>query len=347
MVRLVTNSLSLLNLSPFPHRIGTRFSESLFHSLKLIFLALVLMLPLSSCKPMPEAPLRIASNTWPGYEPLYLARSLGYYQDSQVNLVEMTSASEVIHALRNHTIEGAALTLDEVLTVMEDGYQLKVILVMDFSNGGDVLLSKPEITSLTQLRGKNIAVEYTAVGAILLNGALNAAELNVRDVNIIACSFDEHQVCYTQADAVVTFEPNRTNILALGANQLFDSSQIPGRIIDVLAVHADVLDSHPKALEQLVTGYFQAINYLNQKPQAAAELMKARLQLTPRQVLQSYQGLHLPDLAENLDLLRGETSKLEEIAIELSIFMHERRLLSHKVSVQALATDRFTLEVNP
>ena len=75
--------------------------------------------------------------------------------------------------------------------------------------------------------------------------------------------------------------------------------------------------------------------------------MKARLQLTPRQVLQSYQGLHLPGLAENLDLLRGETSKLEEIAIELSIFMHERRLLSHKVSVQALATDRFTLEVNP
>ncbi|WP_169915780.1 ABC transporter substrate-binding protein [Shewanella psychrophila] len=296
---------------------------------------------------MPEAPLRIASNTWPGYEPLYLARSLGYYDDSQVNLIEMTSASEVIHALRNHTIEGAALTLDEVLTVMEDGYQLKVILVMDFSNGGDVLLSKPEITSLTQLKGKNIAVEYTAVGAILLNGALNAAQLSARDVNIIACSFDEHQVCYAQADAVVTFEPNRTNILALGANQLFDSSQVPGRIIDVLAVHTDVIDSHPKALEQLIKGYFQAIDYFNQKPQTAAELMKARLQLTPREVLLSYQGLHLPSLAENLDLLRGEKSKLEEIATDLSIFMHERRLLSHKVSVEALATDRFTLEVNP
>ena len=64
---------------------------------------------------------------------------------------------------------------------MEDGYQLKVILVMDFSNGDDVLLSKPDITSLTQVRGKNIVVEYTAVDAILLNGALNAAELNVRE----------------------------------------------------------------------------------------------------------------------------------------------------------------------
>ncbi len=152
---------------------------------------------LSACQPVEEAPLRIASNTWPGYEPLYLARSLGYYDDTQVNLVEMTSASEVIHALRNHTIEGAALTLDEVLTVMEDDYKLSVILIMDFSNGGDVLLSKPEITSLAQLKGKNIAVEYTAVGAILLNGALSSAQLTAKDVTITACSFDEHQSCYS------------------------------------------------------------------------------------------------------------------------------------------------------
>ncbi|QPG56357.2 ABC transporter substrate-binding protein [Shewanella eurypsychrophilus] len=308
---------------------------------------LTLTLILTACQPAQESPLRIASNTWPGYEPLYLARNLGHFDNTQVNLVEMTSASEVIHALRNHTIEGAALTLDEVLTVMEDGYDLKVILVMDFSNGGDVLLSKPDISSLAELKGKNIAVEYTAVGAILLNGALQAANLSAEDVNIIACSFDEHQFCYLHADAVVTFEPNRTSILALGANQLFDSSQIPGRIIDVLAVHTKTLESHPRALNQLISGYFKAIDYFNQQPLAAAELMKDRMRLTPSAILASYEGLHLPSLAENIDLLRGESSKLEEIATDLSSFMRQRKLLSHEVSVKAIGTDQFTLKVSP
>lgn len=120
---------------------------------------------LLSCGPAPEPLLRIGTNTWPGYEPLYLARSLGYYEGSPITLVELTSASEVIHALRSGTLEGAALTLDEVLTLLDDGFDLKVVLVMDFSNGGDVLLAKPGIDSTADLRGKRIAVEYTAVGA--------------------------------------------------------------------------------------------------------------------------------------------------------------------------------------
>ncbi|WP_083700414.1 ABC transporter substrate-binding protein [Shewanella sp. UCD-KL12] len=341
--RLIRFMSAFSPLSKLHQQITHPKPQSLFGPLLIILFTLT---NLTACQPTDEPPLRIASNTWPGYEPLYLARSLGYYDDTQVNLVEMTSASEVIHALRNHTIEGAALTLDEVLTVMEDDYQLKVILIMDFSNGGDVLLSKPEITSLSQLKGKNIAVEYTAVGAILLNGALNAANLSAKDVTITACAFDEHQQCYSQADAVVTFEPNRTNILSLGGNQLFDSSQIPGRIIDVLVVHSSAIDSHPKSIHELIVGYFKAIDYFNKKPQAAAEQMKARLGLSPAEVIDSYKGLHLPSLHENVEMLSGKTPKLEKIAAELSSFMYQRKLLSHQVPVDAIATDQFTLAID-
>ena len=66
-----------------------------------------------------ESPILLGTNVWPGYEPLYLARSLGYWDDSSVKLVEYSSASQVIRAFRNDAIHIAALTLDEVLLLKE------------------------------------------------------------------------------------------------------------------------------------------------------------------------------------------------------------------------------------
>lgn len=63
--------------------------------------SLLSIILLVACGPLPEPPLRIGTNIWPGYEPLYLARNLGFYQGSSIKLVEMNSASAVIHALRS------------------------------------------------------------------------------------------------------------------------------------------------------------------------------------------------------------------------------------------------------
>ncbi len=238
-------------------------------------------LMLSACGPTWEPVLRIGSNTWPGYEPLYLARSLGEYDGSRIRLVELTSASEVIHKLRSGTLEGAALTLDESLTLLDDGLDLKVILIMDFSNGGDGLLVKPGIASLEDLRGKRIAVETTAVGGIVLDSALRKGGLKPDDVAIVPCPIEDHVDRYPGVDAVVTFEPMRTKLKKLGAVTLFDSSEIPDRIVDVLVVKSEVVDTHPRSLRRLLEGYFKAREHLASNPDAAAKLMAVRLGLSP------------------------------------------------------------------
>jgi len=300
-----------------------------------------MVLFLSACVPDSEPPLRIGTNTWPGYEPLYLARSLGHYDDTAIKLVELNSASEVIHALRSGNLEGATLTLDETLTVIEDGFDLKVILVMDFSNGGDVLLAKPYIKTLDELRGKKIAVEYTAVGALVLDGALQHAQLTAGDIEIVACSLDEQISCYEQVDAVVTFEPEKTKLMALGAKILFDSSQIPGRIVDVLVVKKQVLARSPKALKQLISGYFKARVYLNEFPQKAGALMGMRLQLNTSQLLSAYDGLKLPDLSQNHALLAGNPSPFNQTANILVTLMAKKKFLKSQITLNKLTDNTF------
>ncbi len=88
----------------------------------------VLALSLAGCGVEPAPPLRIGTNVWSGYEPLYLARELGYLDPRSVHLVEYPSASEVIRAFRNQAIEAAALTFDEVLLLTQDGFEPRVVL---------------------------------------------------------------------------------------------------------------------------------------------------------------------------------------------------------------------------
>ena len=253
----------------------------------------------------------------------------------------MTSASDVIHALRNRTLEGAALTLDEALTILDDGFDLRVILVMDFSNGGDGLLAKPEVDSLADLRGKRVAVEYTAVGAILLDSALDAAGLSAHDIEIVACTLDEHLDCYSFVDAVVTFEPFMTKLLNQGAQLLFDSSRIPGRIVDVLVVLADTKKTHPRSLEHLIAGYFKAREHLASQPEDASKRMAARAGVAPAQVLAFYDGLKLPGLEENQRLLNGKPPPLQRTAADLAGFMLEKQLLKNPLTVEGLIDSCF------
>lgn len=282
--------------------------------------------------------LRLGTNVWTGYEPLYLARSLGYYDKRTVHLVEYSSASHVIRAFRNNTIEVAALTLDEVLLLKELGYDVRVILVVDISHGGDVLLGNSDIAQLTDLRGRNIGVENTALGAYVLTRALQSVDMSVADVNVVPLEVDEHERAFLdgKVDAVVTFQPVHSRLIAKGAAALFDSTQIPGEIVDVLAVRGDMIDSESDKLSVLLRGWFLALQYFQEHPDDASTHMADRLQLSPPDVLTSFAGLRLPDMDENIALLSGARPELVETSRRLAEVMREQRLLEKKIDVSQL-----------
>ena len=69
-----------------------------------------------------------------------------------------------------------------------------------------------------------------------------------------------------RVDGAVTFDPFRAQFLKAGANVLFDSTQIPGEIVDLVAVRASMLERKPKAMQALLKGWFEAIAYLKREP---------------------------------------------------------------------------------
>jgi NitT/TauT family transport system substrate-binding protein len=306
----------------------------------LLGLAMLAMLTLTACKPEPQPPMRIGMNVWPGYEPLFLARHGGHLNEADFRLVELSNASEVGRALRNGSLEAACLTLDEVLYAAENGMDPVILLVMDESNGADVVLARPEIKSLAGLRGKRIAVEVGALGAYMLTRSLQLAGLTTKDVTPVYLPIDKHLSAYQdgQVDAVVTFDPVRTKLLERGAVDLFNSSKIPGEVVDVLVVRRDYLEKNPGRSVALRQAWFAALEQIRQSPHESAKIMAVREQITAEEFESSLQGLHLPNEADSLIRLEGAAPKLLEAAERLKTVMRDTSLLKKDIPLKPLFT---------
>jgi NitT/TauT family transport system substrate-binding protein len=291
------------------------------------------------------SPLRVGTNIWIGYESLYVAENRGLLARQAIRLITMRNASEVQQALHAGMLEAAAMSLDEALNLVEEGLDLRVVLVMDVSHGADVVLGQPGVSTLQDLRHKRVGVETSALGAVMLQACLEAAGLRPDELRIVDMGIDRHASAFREGevDAVVTFEPVRSALLREGATLLFDSSMAPGRIVDVLVVTTETLERNPEPVRQLVEGHFKAIDYLRAEPLRAATIMRPRQQLPPEEIVKAFEGVRIPDVSENHRLLSATSGppELESNADRLMRLMVEHRLLREPVSVRGLADGRF------
>jgi NitT/TauT family transport system substrate-binding protein len=303
-------------------------------------LAVWLVALLVVCDGALREPLRVASSPWPGYEPLYLARDLGYLDPKQVNLFELPSADINMESFRNRSADLATLTLDEALELMHDGVKLRILLVMDVSNGADAVLTRPDIRTLADLKGRRIAITNIPLGFYMLNRTLEAAGLSRRDVEVFPMSESKHVESYREGkvDAVVTMEPHTSAIAKLGARRLFDSSRIPNEVVDLMMVHEDVYQSRREELCGLVGQWFRALEYVRSQPRDAALRISKRLKVSEAEYHAMAQGLAFPSRADNLRMLGGERPELLVAARKLMAVMRAEGQLSGPVDA-AMAFD--------
>lgn len=313
-----------------------------------ILVLAILFLFLAGCQEVSQRPLKVAANQWPGYEPLFLARYLNAFH-TDIEVVQLASATDVMRALRNGSVEVAAMTLDEALLLGSQGEPLSVLMAMDFSNGADVVMAWPDIRTLADIRGKRVGAESTALGAIMLAAALEQAGLTLADVQLVDLPIDQHAeaLLLHKVDVIVTFEPVRTQLRKAGAVVLFDSSVVPELIVDVLVARREVLESRDEQLQDLVRGYYEARSYMVTHPAEAHAFIARRQQLSSLELQQAFAGLRLPSLNDNIRWLAGNPSPFQTQVRQLHRQMRERNLLNGDIEPDLLAAPRWLEGVRP
>jgi len=280
----------------------------------------------------------MGATMWPGFEPFYVARELHFWREDQIKLLEYTSTAELTRAFRNGTVDGGLLSLDEALRLIEDQQDVKVLVVTDISNGADVIMAKPEFHSMKDLRGHRIGAETTGLGAYVLFRALELSGLTPADVEIVPLEFSEQQPAFDRGlvDAVVTYEPVRTQLKNAAARQIFDSTLIPGEIVDVLVVRTTYLAKSPDNARLLVQAFYHALRYAREKPDDFVRIAAARENETPQEFRQSMTLLRVPDAQQGPAMLAGTPSPLQKQAESLAAVMIQKRLLLRPVDVASM-----------
>ena len=290
----------------------------------------------------PVAPLRVGAIAFAGYEFMHLAQQLGLLEGSSVRLLDMRSNTDCLRALATGRLEAAGLTLDEVITGLHDGIPLKVVMVLDVSAGADVVMANAALRTPSDARGKRVSVEQSAGGAMMLAAFLEAAGLQPQDIVQVPTPLSESTEVLRsgQVDVAVTAEPWATQMQSAGAVRLFDSKAIPGRIVDVLVVRAETLDSHASGIQQLVHAQFEALARFQADPQAHAQAVSQRLQIAPSEVAAALRGLDLPDREANLRLLAPDGA-LQAGIPQLQDLLLRQGLLASRVNTRDLIEARF------
>ena len=291
---------------------------------------------LAAC--MPAKPLTVGVHPWIGYESLYLARDFGWLPPS-LDLRTNTAAGNSLAALKAGTIDAAALTLDEVLLARAAGVPLTVVLVFDSSAGADVLLARPQITSMAALAGKRVGYEPTAVGTLVLSEVLTRAGLSIDAIRPVELTPPGQLAAWRsgELDAVVSYEPTATLLRHAGAVPLFDSRQMPDTIFDVLAVRSDRLAGRETALRALLVAHFRALDQLRDHRRDTVLRLVAHQHITADEVQHTLSGVVMPDLAGNRYALGGN-SRFEQAVHRLHELMVERALLPHPDNLDNLYT---------
>jgi len=253
---------------------------------------------------------------------LHLAEELDIFDSVgiDVELVKFASLSDTQRAYINGRVDGLTSTLIEVVQAQVLGHRpLLVVAIPDYSDGGDVIVARNEISSVRDLAGKNVGAEISALGIYLLHRALRQNGLSLNDVNVINVEQNQGKkmILAGDIDAFVSYAPYSTELLRLDhIHTVFSSAEIPYEIVDTIAIAKDVLQQKPEFVKQLLIAWQQVLDYARSNPEQAMQDMAAGLNMNQAELDLALQDVTILNRQQQIAVL-GKPTDLQGKIIEV------------------------------
>ncbi len=261
----------------------------------------------SADTPAKPGQLRIAYSDWPGWVAWEIAIQKGWFKEAGLDVdFKWFEYAPSMEAFSAGKVDAVAVTNGDALVTGSSGGKSTCIVANDYSDGNDMIVAKPGIKKMEQLKGKKIGVEVGFVDHLLLMNALKAAKMTDKDVQIVNVPTDQtpQSLKSGTVDAIAAWQPNSGNALKElpGSTPIFTSANVPGLIYDLLCVNPRSLAEHKADWAKVVKVWFRVADYINDPKNLddSAKIMSARVGLTPEQYKPLMKGTHILNLQENL-----------------------------------------------
>jgi NitT/TauT family transport system substrate-binding protein len=268
-------------------------------------IGLVLGLASIAVHPVSAAPLTVGYSDWPGWVAWQVAIDKGWIKEAGLDLTfQWFDYSASMDAFSAGKLDANLMTNGDTLVTGAGGGKGVMVMLTDYSSGNDMIVAKPGIKSLKDLKGKKVGIEVGLVEHLLLLHGLSSVGMKEKDLKLVNAKTNEtpQVLASGQVAAIGAWQPISGQAMKAspGSHPIYTSMQAPGLIYDVLAVSPASLNAHKADWMKLIGVWDKVVHYINDPATQddAVKIMAARVELTPEDYKPLLQGTHLIDVAE-------------------------------------------------
>ena len=195
-----------------------------------------------------------------------------------VDIVQINDYVESINQYTAGEFDGVSATNMDTLSIPSGGgVDTTALIVGDYSNGNDAVILKGAGT-LEDLKGKPVNLVELSVSHYLLARGLDSVGLAEADLDGVINTSDADMIAAfatNDVEAVVTWNPLVSEILGSNpdATNLFDSSKIPGEILDLMVVNTETLADNPAFGKAVAGAWYELMGLMASGDEAALTAM--------------------------------------------------------------------------
>ena len=227
------------------------------------------------------APIKLATVVWIGYGPFYVADALDLYKkyNLKVSLQVFNDPALIPAAISAGAVDGGMLTYDQVVGQVAAGRNMKVVMPIDYSNGGDAIVADASVSKVADFKAKKIGYNPLSPSDFLLSYALKINGMSEKDISPISMTPEAVPAAMAsgQLPVGVTYEPSLSQILSQGGGKkfkvVFSSKDAPGLIADVLVFDEKVIKAKPTEIKGIMKAYLDGMAYMKSKPDESAKII--------------------------------------------------------------------------
>lgn len=266
---------------------------------------------LASFASLSAASFKIGYSDWPGYTLLEVAKQKDWFKAAGVD-VELVWFDYLpsIDAFSAGKVDAVCVVATDALVTGANGGKSKIVTLLDYSDGSDMIIGKAGINSIKDLKGQKIGIEVTLVEHLLLLEALKRNGMTQADVELVNTATNEtpQTLASGKVAAVGAWYPSSGQALqqVAGSKKLFTSAEAKGLIYDVLAVNPTSFAEHKDEWTKVTAVYYKCVAYLmDPKTRAdAIAIMAAKVGAKVDDYTKNVPGTHFLSLEEAKSALK-------------------------------------------
>lgn len=290
-------------------------------------------------------PLKIGYSDWPGFTILEVAKQKGWFKEAGVD-VELVWFDYLpsLDAFAAGKVDAVTAVATDALVNGANGAKSKIIAILDYSDGSDMIIGKPGIESIKDLKGQKVGIEVSLVEHLLLLEALKRNGMTQSDVEIVNTATNEtpQTLASGKVGAVGAWYPVSSQALKQvpGSKALFTSADAKGLIYDVLAVNPISFAQRKDDWAKVVQVFYKCVDYIRDPAtrDEAIKIMAARAGADLDEYTKNVPGTHFLSLAEakaafkkgeGLDSIYGSMTIGNQFNLENKVYTEPQKASSY------------------